>query len=586
MLKRSTLKLVFIIAVILIVLILGLRELIIYNQQRAEYEEKTYDSLADFSTVQEVAEYMDCEYIKEILSPNESFDLDIYLKFKYNLYTDGASNEEYFYRAAVLFAQVTGYKKVRLIDDSKELVIAIIGNSEAKKIIKLYINGNDNYYGNKDTIKALENYKQANITRIEVQSEILKNLIKKEWKTKEMDFGSQETTYDGYDIYFEEGLEVKKIGTKVFNIVLTDKYEENIINDIKTDTSFEDIVKKLGDPTYGNVNGSIIGYKSENMYIFFEKNRVSIYPLEKMGEEQAFLTLLESFRETADVKVFVSGVTDLWPNYDVYNYNEDTVDLQYSLKGIKIEINTQRDTGVIFYNNYNGSYISDLRSKTSDLPKYTYFEDKNLVYEKEQKNIYSDHNYYESIKSYKYLKGQIEIYNSNDEDTYLKYMKDSSKFIALGENLPRKLKIISVDGNFPPNETKDKVDDYLWVDDYNLAYSIKNKGIYIYNAETRETKTLTEGQNEFNLKKYENGILYYDDAYLIYGLLDIPINSYVWLDNMHLAYSIKNQGIYVLNIGTQEKSTVLEGPDEFNLIKYEAGILYYDNTDIFYVITD
>lgn len=580
--KRSTIIVAIVTSLVLIETIFFLRQIIIYNQQRTAYEEKTYDSLEDFETVQEVAQYMDCEYIKEISSPNEKFDLDIYLKFKCDLYTEGASNEEYFYRAAVLFAQVTGYKKIRLIDDSRNLVLAIVGNG--KKIVQFFINGNDNYYGDNDTIKALENYKEQNISRMEIKSEILKKLIENEWNFENINFGTQETTYDGYEIYFDEGIEVKKLGTKVFNLVFTDKYEEEIVNNLKVNSNSEEIEKSLGEPSFGKVGENIIGYKAENMYIFFEKNRVSIYPSEKVESEHEFLTLLENFRQNVDVKKFVSGVTDLWPNFDKYNYDSDYVDLVYSLKGIKIEFNTQRDTGVTFYNNYSGSYISDLRANTSDLPNYTYFKDENLVFLKERTNYSGIHNYSAALKDYLYVKSQVQFYPGNDNNNDNMYLKDSNKFFIVGEVFPHTLKILSVNGDYPPNEIDGLINDYLWIDDINLAYSIKNKGIYIYNAETREITTFIEGNSDFDLKKYENSVLYYDNSYAIYGLMNETVYSYIWLDNTHLAYSIKNQGIYLYNTETKEKNTIIEGTDEFKLIKYENGRIYYDNTNIFYLL--
>lgn len=580
--KRSTIIVAIVTSLVLIGTIFFLRQIIIYNQQRTAYEEKTYDSLEDFETVQEVAQYMDCEYIKEISSPNENFDLDIYLKFKCDLYTDGASNEEYFYRAAVLFAQVTGYKKIRLIDDSRNLVLAIVGNG--KKIVQFFINGNDNYYGDNDTIKALENYKEQNISRMEIKSEILKKLIENEWNFENIDFGTQETTYDDYEIYFDEGIEVKKLGTKVFNIVFTDKYEDTIVNNLKVSSSFDEIEKSLGEPSFGKVDEKIIGYKAENMYIFFEKNRVSIYPSEKVESEHEFLTLLENFRQNIDVKKFVSDVTDLWPNFDKYNYDSDYVDLVYSLKGIKIEFNTQRDTGVTFYNNYSGSYISDLRANTSDLPNYTYFKDENLVFLKERTNYSGIHNYSAALKDYLYVKSQVQFYPSNNIDNDNRYLKDSNKFFIVDEVFPHTLKILSVNGDYPPNEIDVLINDYLWIDDSTLAYSIKNKGIYTYNAETREITTFIEGNSDFDLKKYENSVLYYDNSHAIYGLMNEAVYSYIWLDNTHLAYSIKNQGIYLYNTETKEKNTIVEGTDEFKLIKYENGRIYYDNTNIFYLL--
>lgn len=578
--KRNTLKIIFVIAVILIAMIFTLREIIVYNQQRAEFENKTYDTLEDFDTVREVCFYLDCEYIREEISSSKNYDLDIYLKFKYDLYSDGASNEEYFYRAAILFEQVVGYQNIRLIDEEKEIVMAMVGDTSKKKILKLYINGNDNYYGEKDTIEALENYKATNISRMEIQSKVLKDLLANEWKAQNVDFGSQESTFDGYDIYFDEGIEVRKIGTKIFNIVFTEKYTEQIVNGITVNTESSKIVDILGNPAFGEVNSKILGYKGEKIYIFFEENRVSVYPVETNSKEQELLTTIETFRQTRDLKAFINTITDMWPDYDEYEYDEDKVNLVYTTKGVKFEFNTQRDNGIIFYNNYSGTYISDLRQSKNNLPLYTYFVDTNSVYEKEQENkIKHDYSYLRD--NYEYVKDQTLRYSLGDME---KYEFDSKKYFVKYEEGEYNLKIISLDNSVPPLEIEDKVNSYFWISDNLVAYGIKNRGIYLINVDTKEKSIIIEGQDDFYIKNYNNGFLYYDDKYLIYGLANEGMDSYIWINDSIIIYSKKNQGIYLYNIATQERSTIIDGQEEFNLVKYENGRLYYDNTNIFYII--
>ena len=56
-------------------------------------------------------------------------------------------------------------------------------------------------------------------------------------------------------------------------------------------------------------------------------------------------------------------------------------------------------------------------------------------------------------------------------------------------------------------------DKILWYDDDNLIYSINKKGIYMYNATTRKTKTIVTGKDEFNITNFDhvNKILTYDE---------------------------------------------------------------------------
>ena len=577
--KRKSIKIVGIIAVIFLVMIFALRQILMYTQEQSEFQNKSYDTLQDFQTIQEVAKYLDCEYIQEEKSKNEKYDKDIYLTFKYDLYTDGASNQEYFYRASILFAQVTGYTNIRLIDDSKNLVIAIIGDSANKVILKLYINGNDNYYGEKDTIKALESYKDTNISRLEIQSSIINDLITNEWEAKQVDLGTQESTLDNYAIYFDEGYDVKKVGTKVFNIVFRQKYDKEVVNGIKVGTDLKEVVNKLGEPSFGGVDRYLLGYKGEKMYIFFTEKTISVYPVQSASNEQQLLTLIEKFRQDLNLKSFISSITDLWPDYDKYEYDENYVNLTYTLRGIQFKFNVDRDSGVVFYSNYGGSYITDLRKNKNNLPKYTYFTDENLVYENEYSNKSSIHNYAQWKSDYTYKKECLKDYMGIEEEV-------SGKFFVK-EDESGKASILSLDDDNPPSEINEKVYSYIWLDDYNLAYSIQNKGMYLYNAQTMETKIILEGQDNFQIKSYENNRIYYDDKNMIYlldGSLPSNYDSIIWLNDDTLAYSKKNQGIYKYNLTTQETETILEGNETFNLVKYENSRIYYDDKNIIYIL--
>lgn len=593
MLRKKTIKIIGFVIVILILLIVVVRAVILYNQKQNQFENKTYDSIEDFYTVEEVAKYMDCEYIREEKPKNLSYDLDIYLKFKYDLYTDGASNKNYFYRAIVLFAQVTGYQNIRLIDDSKSIVIAVVGDSDNKKIKKIYINGKENYFGEEDTIKELEKYQTAATTRITVNSKILQEIINNHWNTTKVKLGTQESKLDDYEIYFDEGYRVKKSATTIFNIDFMEQYKEPVVNDIKVGTSLEEVQNQLGTPAFGGDNYGFIGYVSYNLYAFFWPDRISIYCNENMNDEQQFLTLLNKFREDTDVKSFINQLTDLWPDYTSYDYDSQYLHLTYILRGIDIKINVDQDNGVTFYSNYNGSYLKDLVEQKDNLPKYTYYSNKNMVFQNEYKKKRSSLNREDKIKEFESDKGIYE-HNKNTgiAGTNNKYEKVSNQFLVCLDILGEKDKkyqyaVISKDNQYPDANIDAQISSYLWLDDTKLIYSIKNKGIYLYDAITRETKTLLEGNDTFQIKDYANNKIYYDNMEFTYVLdsnLPEKYDSMVWLNNENIAYSIRNQGIYRYNINTKETNTILEGNETFDLKQYVNGRIYYDNANIMYLV--
>ena len=590
--RRKTIKIILIVILILILVIIAVRALVLYNEKQSQFEEKRYDTPADFYTVEEVARYMDCEYIREEEPKNESYDLDIYLKFKYDLYTDGASNKDYFYRAIVLFAQVTEYQNIRLIDEERDILIAIYGDPEEEKISKLYINGKENYFGETDTLQELDKYTSASTVRIDVNSPLLQDIIKNDWDTTKVNLGSQESTLDEYEIYFDEGYRVKKRATTIFNIEFTDKYTEPVVNNIKVGTSFEEIQNQMGTPAFGGTEYNFIGYMSYNLYVFFWEDRISVYKVDSMTDEQQFLTLFEKFRQDLDLRSFVNELTNMWPDYSYYAYDTDYLQLTYILKGIDIKINIDMDNGVTFYSNYNGSYLQDLIEQKDNLPSYTYFNNDNLVYKNEYIKKSSALNRKFIVNRFETYKYMYEIdRKQNKVNQNVHYEKYSNEFIASGiyESMDSnniKLYIIARNGDYADSEI-DNINSYLWLDDTKLIYSIKNRGIYLFDATTRETSTIIEGQDNFEIKDYENNKIYFDDKEIIYILdsnLPQKYDSIIWLDSENLAYSIRNEGIYRYNINTKETNTIIEGTEEFNLIKYENGRIYYDNTNIIYLL--
>ena len=69
--------------------------------------------------------------------------------------------------------------------------------------------------------------------------------------------------------------------------------------------------------------------------------------------QKTFFTLIEKIlKGIKNIKDFVNGVTDIWPDYDIYDWGTNYIDLRYTLKGIKIQFNVSNANGMIYDNNY------------------------------------------------------------------------------------------------------------------------------------------------------------------------------------------------------------------------------------------
>lgn len=577
--KKKNVKKILIIVVILFALILGVRELALNAIERAKLENKTYTSISDFTSVKEIAKYMGCTYIKEEPSTGEKYDIDIYLKFKYPLYTDEVSNEDYYYKMIALMLEYLNYQNIRLIDQENDIVIAVECDKEKKEIENLLINGEDNYFGTQENLKQIQKYQQLNVSELEIQAQEIKDLISSNWITSQVNFGTKESTFNNYDIYFDEGVEVKTISKKVFNIVFTEKYSNPVVNGIKVNTSFDEIKNILGEPTFNHSNYiknkqkdiGYIGYKGKDIYVFFSENEISIYRVETIDTSTGLADAIANFNNNAETRSFISAITDMWPDYDLYGYDDDNLMLKYTLRGIKIAF-TPSEGGVYVYNNYNG-YIADgvtienIIKNANSIPQNVNIQlDKNLVDLYEEDRVKDYNNYYGNsfVETPDYTTSEFKIYKIDDQITFLSYNRKYPNSI-----IKQKINIF-----IPYSDTE-----FIYIDEKNQTYkydattitsqnlqedtqmltvnnkkifALKGTGIYLYDINNQTLGQILQFQNEVT------GIYAYNEKSIIIG--------------------IKNMGIYKYDTETNELTTLVEGQAEYNITTIYEDKVFYDDT--------
>lgn len=577
--KKKNVKKILIIVVILFALILGVRELALNAIERAKLENKTYTSISDFTSVKEIAKYMGCTYIKEEPSTGEKYDIDIYLKFKYPLYTDEVSNEDYYYKMIALMLEYLNYQNIRLIDQENDIVIAVECDKEKKEIENLLINGEDNYFGTQENLKQIQKYQQLNVSELEIQAQEIKDLISSNWITSQVNFGTPESTFNNYDIYFDEGIEIKTVSKKVFNIVFTEKYNNPVVNGIKVNASFDEIKNILGEPTFNHSNYienkqkdiGYIGYKGKDIYVFFSENEISIYRVETTDTSTGLADAIANFNNNAETRSFISAITDMWPDYDLYGYDDDNLMLKYTLRGIKIAF-TPSEAGVYVYNNYNG-YIADgvtienIIKNANSIPQNVNIQlDKNLVDLYEEDRVKDYNNYYGNsfVETPDYTTSEFKIYKIDDQIIFLSYNRKYPNSI-----IKQKINIF-----IPYSDTE-----FIYIDEKNQTYkydattitsqnlqedtqmltvnnkkifALKGTGIYLYDINNQTLGQILQFQNEVT------GIYAYNEKSIIIG--------------------IKNMGIYKYDTETNELTTLVEGQAEYNITTIYEDKVFYDDT--------
>lgn len=508
--KKNTKKVIIIcIVIILLFLITIILVQVAKKEKNKQYLEneqqrvKQYTSITDFKNMQEVAFYLDCTLIKQIETQQENIQYNIYMEIPIKPEDNGKLNKNYYENLIQYSAYVLKYKNFAIIDEKNEISIQIYCNEQESEVSNYFINNIENYFNVKQSEQNVENFTEINQIQVNVNSNELKNIINNNWKTEQVELGTKETTYKGYDIYFEEGIELRKIQGKLFNIVFTEKYKENIVNNLTTNSSKQEIEKNLGKPHFEE--GNIIGYKCNNMYLFFYNKQVSIYPIETYNT-QNIANIIEKYETFENVQAFINEVKSEWKDYDIYEYSSNNVLLQYTLKGLCIKFDSTTKSGVVFYNNFNGNAYGNMNlqefAKNKNIDNsYIHIENSNLVFETELNRIYTRD---DSTNSY-----------NNATNVIMNTSKEFKVITnATGENEYFKLRFVSIGNKYANSELRENCNKGIWADEFNFIYSVHGSGIYVYNVLNFSYKTLVSGNEKFNILGIEDGVLYFDNSSL------------------------------------------------------------------------
>ena len=458
------------------------------RNKREKINPEDIDLNKSLETVQDVVEYLESDFISMEDSKTEGYDIDIYVNFKYNLYEENISKEPYFQNFYEKIAIVTNFKSFRMIDSSKNITIEVTCTSNGISEVK--INGDVNYYKNEESKRAQKEELKVETIEMDINSEELKSLIKAKWNINNVNLGTQESTFNKYRIYFDEGFEVRVIQGKVFNVVFNKKYKGKVVEDYKVGDRLENIEATLGTSYKDNQR---LGYKTKDFYVVFSDNEISIYPNYDYDYTE-FENLVKEYNNKKDINDFMDKLTDIWPDYDNYSYDTNYVTISYVLKGVKISFSSKSNDGIQIYENYKGSF-------KQEKPEYT-----NLYYKLNESLI---------IVKEKQRKMEDMFEGNEGAPNDIRY---SSKFCVLStleDGYYKKVKIRSLDENYPNNELDDTLvlTSYAWADDIHLIYGVSENGLYIYNAETRETEKILSGQENFKITNYDRNtnIIEYDD---------------------------------------------------------------------------
>lgn len=495
---KKIIKIIVPIALIIIVIVM-----ISNNIKRVQENEKIakikqYTSIDDFKTLEEVAIYMDCKYIKQEKSKTDGYEVDLYLELKVAPFTQNISNQSYYEQLFAYCAKVLGYNNFAIIDTNKDLVALIKCNKDNMTISNYYINGNEQYFQTEQSKIAKEQYIEIKEFEFIPTSTQLKELIKQNWNANNSLFGTKDGDFKNYSIYFDEGISVRKIDGTVFNIVFNEKYSQEVLKGVTTQSTKEQVITTLGKPHFEN--NELIGYKTNDFYIFFYKNEISIYRKEISDTNLEFAKIVEKYSNNNNIIQLTTELKNTWKDYNLYKYDTNYVVLQYALRGVSIMYNYNNNNGIFIYNNFKGNVdltttYQEILNNEKEIPNKIYLENKNLVFEAEKNRILNQN-----------------TINYDVSNIIKNYSQDYILDITTIQDSTYNIKFISKDKQNINRELKEYINSGIWLDNENFIYSVNEKGIYKFNVKNNTYTTIKTGKEIFKINKLENGILHYNDT--------------------------------------------------------------------------
>ena len=330
-----------------------------------------HDKIDDFVNLKELVEYIGCDYYKSTNSSEDGFEGDYYIRFSVDPIDESlpATNQAKYENVILSIEEFLKYKNVRIIDESRKLVVRTSCNKD-KKAVNYTVNGVDRYFEKKLATIQVEQNKEE-ISTFTISSPELNSIIKADWVRRNASLGTIDESinqYSAYDKYVDEGYMTRTIGTKIYNIVFNEKYNKEVITGVKPGMTIAEVVSVLGNPTYKQLEDvnrcEYIGYKLSSCYVFFS-DVISVYPVVEMDEAKnnQFAEAVSNFENGGSKSEFLSKVTEIYPNYNELNTKtlgeKNYSNLEYALYGFSINLNDNYNQ-IVIYSNYQGKINNDM----------------------------------------------------------------------------------------------------------------------------------------------------------------------------------------------------------------------------------
>ena len=418
---------------------------------------------SSISTVKEVVEYYESQYISQDYSDEPGYYIDVDVVFKVPPYIEDKEevNREYYEKILGDIARVISYKSYIIKDSQKDITIKVI--CKEGRLDRIILNDIEDYFTYIESMISSKHYQKINNVKLSITSDLLNDVIQNNWDSS-YDFGQKSSLFNKYNIYLSKGIKVRSLQNKIYNIIFTKDYEGDVIGNITASNDIDQVKRSLGDPSFEDEELGVVGYKSKDFYAFFGNGEISVYRAFS-GNTDEFFNLVDKYLvdnyKTDDLLEFMNELTYMWKDYAVYDYTGSQVYLSYPHKGVEVKINYENESGLIIYNNI-ASDLTLVKNKIEST-KYISKLQQDCIFEIEKRRRKDNTEFKE--KSEEYTK---EIYNDGEHGKSLIY--DLYADTGSTGNISS-MKFISNNSDYPDRELNDTILDFIWEDSTHFVYT-------------------------------------------------------------------------------------------------------------------
>jgi hypothetical protein len=342
----------------------------------------TYNPNKSYSNVREVFTDFNTYIVDDYKDSN--YNLRLNARFPKDLYNeDGSSNQEYFEE---MIKRVVNYIEERefvIYDSNKEISISVV-RDDSKKEVTYKINDLSNYYGNFNYQKYKE-AKECEIVKgedIGNTNKILQSLYNNSMILNKS-IGDIEFSYGKWSYYQNGTVKLLSNNGRVMNIVFLDDYPDNVLRDINTRMSLNDIYEKYPNYSFGGPSQGYLCYRTSNFYAYIYNDEISIVTYGYVDDSK-LAKYIDKYYSTRNLEEFAKNIISYWKNYEEYELNLESgyLKITYPNFGLFIEIFGNKDVKIDIYSNLK---IGERIAKLAGEGRVNILKDRDSVNEWEQK---------------------------------------------------------------------------------------------------------------------------------------------------------------------------------------------------------